>query len=78
MLLRPEAIVIDRDARAGLLSGTVVSHAFLGEKIEYLVRCGGMTLHVLRYNSGSGEIFADGPAVWLTADAATLLGGARR
>jgi ABC-type Fe3+/spermidine/putrescine transport system ATPase subunit len=73
LLLRPEAIVVDREARAGSLSGTVVSHAFLGEKIEYLVRCGGTTLQVLRYNEGSGEIFADGTAVSLTADAATLL-----
>jgi iron(III) transport system ATP-binding protein len=78
VLLRPEAILIDRGARPGLLSGTIVSHAFLGEKIEYLVSCGGTTLQVLRYNTGSGGILPDGAAVSLTTDAATLLGEAGR
>ena len=51
------------------------SHAFLGEKIEYLVSCGGVTLQVVRYNAGPGEIVVDGTAVSLrpAPDSATLL-----
>src|SRR5207245_11031024 len=80
LLLRPEAIVMDREAGAGPLSATVVSHAFLGEKIEYLVRCNDMTLQVVRHNAGSGKIVADGTAVSLrpAPDAATLLKEAPR
>ena len=80
LLLRPEAIVMDRDAGAGPLSATVVSHAFLGEKIEYLVSCNGMTLQIVRHNAGSEEIVADGTAVSLrpAPDAATLLKEAPR
>jgi iron(III) transport system ATP-binding protein len=80
LLLRPEAIALDGNAEAGPMKGSVVSHAFLGEKIEYLVRCGDATLQVVRYNAGSDEIIADGTAVSLrtAADAATLLAEARR
>ena len=78
LLLRPEAIAIDGDAGAGPIRGTVVSHAFLGEKIDYLVRCGGTTLQVVRYNAGQVEVVADGTAVSLrpAVEAATLLAGA--
>ncbi len=80
LLLRPEAIAIDGKAGAGPIDGTVVSHAFLGEKIEYLVRCGDAMLQVIRYNAGPGGIVADGAAVSLhpAADAASLLAGAPR
>jgi ABC-type Fe3+/spermidine/putrescine transport system ATPase subunit len=78
LLLRPEAIAIDADPDAGPLTGTVISHAFLGEKIEYLVRCGDTTLQVVRYNAGSGDVIADGVAVSLHPTAATLLAGASR
>jgi len=78
LLLRPESIVIDRDARAGPLVGTVIAHTFLGEKLEYVVRCGDTTQQVVRYNAGPQEIVADGTAVSLrpVADAATLLAAA--
>ena len=80
LLLRPEAIAIDGNASAGPIEGTVVSHAFLGEKIDYVVRCGDITLQAVRYNAGPGETIADGTAVSLrpAADAATLLAGAPR
>jgi len=65
LLLRPEAIGVDPNAAAGPLAGTVVSHAYLGEKIEYLVECGGTMLQVVRYNAGPGEIVANGTAVSL-------------
>ncbi len=78
LLLRPEAIAIDADPSAGPLAGTVVSHAFLGEKIEYLVRCGDTLLQVVRYNAGAGDVIGDDTAVSLRPAAATLLAGAAR
>jgi iron(III) transport system ATP-binding protein len=78
LLLRPEAIAIDANPDAGPLAGTVVSHAFLGEKIEYLVRCGDTMLQVVRYNAGAGDVIADDTAVSLRPAAATLLAGAAR
>jgi len=80
LLLRPEAIAIEGDAGAGPIRGTVVSHAFLGEKIDYLVRCGDTLLQVVRYNAGQVQVVADGAAVSLrpALDAATLLAGAPR
>jgi len=65
LLLRPESIALDRDPTLGPLTGTVISHAFLGEKIESLVRCGATTLQVVRYNAGPGDIVAAGAAVSL-------------
>src|SRR5512132_1412990 len=75
LLLRPESLVIDRDAAAGPLVGTIAAHAFLGEKIEYLVRCGEATLQVVRYNAGPHDIVADGTPISLrpALAAATLL-----
>ncbi len=78
LLLRPEAIAIDANPNAGPLAGTVVSHAFLGEKIEYLVRCGDTLLQVVRYNAGAGDVIGDDTAVSLRPAAATLLAGAAR
>ena len=47
---------------------------------EYLVRCGGTTLQVVRYNAGQVAVVADGTAVSLrpAVEAATLLAGAPR
>jgi len=79
LLLRPEAITLDRDAAAGPLAGTVVSHAYLGEKIEYLVKTGDATLQVVRYNAGPGEIVENGTHVSLrpVPGAATVVAGSR-
>src|SRR2546430_1599401 len=41
LLLRPEALTIARDGEPAALRATVVSCTVLGEKIEYLLRCGG-------------------------------------
>ena len=49
----------------GPLQATVASRTFLGEKIEYLLRCGGETLQVVRYNAGPGDVVADGATVAL-------------
>jgi len=78
LVLRPEAIVIDRD-RPGSERGraTVVSRTFLGEKIEYMLRCEGETLQTVRYNAGPGEVIAEGASVSLSIaeNAVALLPG---
>ena len=74
IILRPEAVEVVRDD-AGPLRATIVSRSFLGEKIEYWVRCAGETLQVVRYNAGPGEIIPDGATISLrcTEDAMTVL-----
>ena len=44
-------------------TATVTSRTFLGEKIEYLLRCADETLQVVRYDAGPGEIIAEGANV---------------
>ncbi len=80
LLLRPETIEMVRDATAGPITGTVAAHAYLGEKIEYLVRCGETTLQVVRYNAGPGEIVPNGTPVALrpAPGAAAVLAGTKR
>jgi ABC-type Fe3+/spermidine/putrescine transport system ATPase subunit len=63
-IVRPEAIEIVR-GDTGPLRGTVVSRTFLGEKIEYQVRCEGEMLQVVRYNAGAGDLIPEGAAVSL-------------
>jgi len=74
LVMRPEAIEV-APAAAGPARATVQSRMFLGEKIEYLLRCGNETLQIVRYNAGPGEILADGAEVSLrfAEDALTLL-----
>jgi len=76
LVVRPEAIAIAAagvDARA--LRATVTTRTFLGEKIEYVVACGGEALQVTRQSAGRGAAFSPGTPVALTieADAATIL-----
>ena len=74
LVVRPEAIEL-----SGVMSGrpvaTVEARMFLGEKIEYLLRCGSEQLQSVRYNAGPGEILADGATVSLrfAEDALTVL-----
>jgi ABC-type Fe3+/spermidine/putrescine transport system ATPase subunit len=78
LVLRPEAIEVERDGAAtGTLQATVVSRTFLGEKIEYLLRCGDATLQIVRYNAGPGEVIAEGATVALRVveDAVAVLPG---
>ncbi len=76
LIVRPEAVHVIRD-RGGseTLTAVVVSHAFLGEKIEYLLRCGDDVLQAVRYNAGSGEVIPAGETVGVrfAADAVTVL-----
>jgi len=76
LVVRPEAIAMAPGAGApGSLQATVLSRTFLGEKIEYLLRCAGETLQVVRYDAGPGEVFAEGASVEVSfaADAVTVL-----
>ena len=64
LVVRPEAIAIAAAAPAtGPLQATVTSRTFLGEKIEYLLRCADETLQVVRYDASPGEIIAEGANV---------------
>jgi iron(III) transport system ATP-binding protein len=64
LVLRPEAIELAPASAARQdVPGTVASMAFLGDKIEYVVRCADMKLRAVRYNAGPGEILAEGSAV---------------
>ena len=66
LVLRPEAIEVVRgaDAASGWRA-SVLSRVFLGEKIEYRLRCGDEVLHIVRYNAGPGEVLSEGEAVGL-------------
>ena len=63
LVLRPEAIELAPGGAS--VPATVLKLAFLGDKIEYLVRCGSETLHVTRHNPGTGAAFAEGQVVAL-------------
>ncbi len=71
LVLRPEAIALV----AGGTGATVLSRTFLGEKIEYLVSCGGEKLQVASYGGGPGASLAEGAQVGvrLPEDGVTLL-----
>jgi ABC-type Fe3+/spermidine/putrescine transport system ATPase subunit len=77
LLLRPEVIALARvqDAACEIIA-KVLSRTFLGEKIEYLVDCGGEQLQVARHNAGPDDLFAvdERVALRFADDAAILLG----
>ena len=57
------------------LHATVLSRTFLGEKLEYSLRCAGETLQVVRYDAGLGGPIGEGTTVGVrfTEDAMTVL-----
>ena len=63
LVLRPEAIGLSSGG-AGI-PASVLARSFLGDKIEYLVRCGNETLQVTQHNAGAGAAFAEGQSVAL-------------
>jgi iron(III) transport system ATP-binding protein len=76
LVVRPEAIALAvSDRPDSALQATVAARTFLGEKIEYLVRCAGETLQVVRYDAGPGAILPEGANVALrfAEDAVTVL-----
>ncbi len=80
LIVRPEAVEVDRghdqSSTPDPLRATIVSRTFLGEKIEYLARCEGEVLQIVRYNAGPEALLAEGATVFLrfAADAVTVLG----
>jgi iron(III) transport system ATP-binding protein len=74
LVLRPEALEL---VAAGTtpLNATVVSRTYLGEKIEYAVRCAGIALQAVRYNEGRPQAYAAGSTIGLriAEDALTVL-----
>ncbi|MET0683524.1 MAG: ABC transporter ATP-binding protein [Casimicrobiaceae bacterium] len=76
LVVRPESIAIAAGGGAdGSLQATVIARTFLGEKIEYLLRCAGETLQVVRYDAGPGAVMPEGSnvAVRFAQDAVTVL-----
>jgi iron(III) transport system ATP-binding protein len=66
LVLRPEAIALAAVEGSGTLPcGTVAGRMFLGEKVEYVVRCGETLLQVVSYNVAAGELAAEGANVAL-------------
>ena len=53
----------------------MIARTFLGEKIEYLLRCADETLQVVRYDAGPDAVMAEGSKVTVhfAADAVTVL-----
>ena len=78
LVLRPEAIAIVRvegETPPGQATAVVVATTFLGEKTEYLLRCGDETLQAVRHSTGPGDLIPDGAKVLLRVaeGAATVL-----
>jgi iron(III) transport system ATP-binding protein len=75
VVLRPEAIALERNGADAALKASVLSRTFLGEKIEYVLRCGDTTLQAARYNAGPNEAIAEGSMVGvrLVEDAIAVL-----
>ena len=72
--LRPEAIEMMDRREDDATAATVISSTFLGDKIEYVVRCDGHALQISRYNAGPALPLADGTHVSLSfADHAAVV-----
>jgi iron(III) transport system ATP-binding protein len=67
LVVRPESIAMaaapGMSAATAAPTATVTSRTFLGEKIEYLLRCADETLQVVRYDAGPGDVIAEGATV---------------
>lgn len=65
LVLRPESINIIRTNVPGTPKAKVISRSFLGEKIEYILRCGDVDLQVVNVDRGLGSTPAKGETVGL-------------
>jgi iron(III) transport system ATP-binding protein len=64
LVLRPEAIALRGTEGAGALPrGQVAGRTFLGEKVEYMVRCIDTLLQVVSYNVAPGALLREGDMV---------------
>jgi len=65
LVLRPESVDLVRTAHPSGPSAQVVSRTFLGEKIEYILRCGNTDLQVVNVDRGPGSTPSEGETVGL-------------
>ena len=63
LVLRPEAIAISR--RSDGLPARVTMRTFLGEKVEYRLRCADVELQAIRHSSGADDTISVGDQVSL-------------
>jgi iron(III) transport system ATP-binding protein len=64
LVLRPEAVALrDVEGAGSLPRGVVAGRTFLGEKVEYTVRCGDALLQVVSYNASPAALRPEGAAV---------------
>ncbi|MDR3534405.1 MAG: ABC transporter ATP-binding protein [Rhodopila sp.] len=74
-MIRPEAIGIGPAGEG--LRATVVTRTYLGDKVEYVVRCASQDLHIVRFNPTESERFTPGSEVTISlpSDGVQLLPG---
>ena len=73
LVLRPEAIELQRAAASDAAPARVLSRMFLGEKIEYELEWMGERLQSVRYNAGSSDLFGEGETVALRCTDDTVI-----
>ena len=71
LVMRPEVLELT-DVGAGDFRADVVSRTFLGEKTEYLLRCGDIELQCVRHNAGGDRASRDDAAVGVRVAASAL------
>ncbi len=74
LVLRPEAIAFaDPGSDPAAPAATVTARTFLGEKVEYVVDCGGESLQVVGYNAGAAFVAGAAVALVVADDVVTVL-----
>ena len=71
LVMRPEVLELT-DVGAGDFRADVISRTFLGEKTEYLLRCGNVELQCVRHNAGADSPSPDNAAVGVRVAASAL------
>jgi iron(III) transport system ATP-binding protein len=64
VVLRPEAIAVVPESDGGL-PAQVIARTFLGEKVEYVLQCAGVTLQAISHGSGEAAAKRSGDRVAL-------------
>jgi len=74
LVMRPEVLELT-DVGAGDFGADVISRTFLGEKTEYVLRCGDIELQCVRHNAGADHATRENGAVGvrIAARAVTVL-----
>ena len=73
LLIRPEAVRVARSGNpADAPAATVVSRTFLGEKVEYLLRCGDEMIQAVIADARPRDLAAEGDRVRLRIDVESI------